>query len=744
MTISVATTLSLEVTSSELLKILIKLHQKKFANLHISYNENKKLVIHSEDEMLGREMMHLIDTDKAGAIAAHFKNTYFTDVACEIFSVTRPAFLPRSTTSLASLVESAVKVLLAENQNANALLALERMRSINARQAFVVPAVGLLHSDLDPNLNSGSHVNPAIDVERCNQALMRETEMAKAQKSEKRKQNMIYEAQLIGLYHAVIGAAVTTQGFPHCELQISQIPCPGQATSRETIDSRQIGVTLGFTTIHQSHENLIMADIDSIVKKLLEETELDVSVMRNFHRDAMHRIISFELVLMGLSIAPQSVEVFADAVKKSLYLTGTEAHYRFSGFTLTMLPQMQQVAIPTPRIDTKAAGEQSVRNTETNTFIKVNIAPVGRAPWYWMALLSCSYPGQYYGRDASGEYVIFSGRNLPENITEIADAINQCPHTSSCIGPRISGVEKITVLPVNTQPFFMMLYQEAIQNMLRVVGRSVESGKMVEQIIRARFQNLLRVFQNPVSTPDPELFFLLEATAFSYLRMGNTIANGDIGRPTHYVSSILLRDTTSAESLTIPAAEDGATIQVVTLSVKPDRQNVGSIKDASEKLTATLFQRAGIAAHAIPDGDKIKIVMPNQPIIRERDRAIFLEKIRTAFYETALDGNYNLSWTASVVHYDLSASAGDVTDDEEERKLIDTANKIARAESLNLRELQRGWVRTAPRQRTLFLPGVFGSSAQNLTTELRQRGFSTVSGRTEQNVDAVQVTLRAK
>lgn len=378
MTISITTTLSFEPTNPALLQILMRLHQNKLGNLHISCNENKKLIIHTEDETLERGVMRLIDTDKTKAIT-HFQNTYFSGVSCEITSVERFAFLPRITTSFVSLVESAFKKLPGEAQHADSLFVLERMRNVNARQAFAVSSASLSHSDSDDEglfennalhgadpfhyhhvsavtdasssnwahtrgLQTPLHTRTTTDVERSNRAIIRKTEMDWAQKSEKQKQNMIYEAQLVSLYHAsVAGTSAATSKFSDCESQILQIPHPDQAVSREATDSQQVGVTLRFTPTQQSHENLIMRDIDSITRKFLEETNLNLSIMQRFLRDAIGRIINFEITFMGLCVAPRSFVKFLYEVKKSLYLTGTEAHYRFSGFTLTVPLQRQQV-----------------------------------------------------------------------------------------------------------------------------------------------------------------------------------------------------------------------------------------------------------------------------------------------------------------------------------------------------------------------------------------------------------------
>ena len=138
MTISITTTRSSESTTpSQVFALLNRLHKNGLRGLHYSYNQNNTLMIHVENRELEHELMRTIDSDKAGAVA-HFQNTYFNGVECQVNAIQRFAFLPRGTSSFVHLLESTIKDAQSGMQSSDRnALALERMQSINRRQLIV-------------------------------------------------------------------------------------------------------------------------------------------------------------------------------------------------------------------------------------------------------------------------------------------------------------------------------------------------------------------------------------------------------------------------------------------------------------------------------------------------------------------------------------------------------------------------------------------------------------------------------
>lgn len=394
MTIYITTSLPSTLTSVEQLSILTKLHKNNLQNLHISFVQNK-LCIYSDDSQFEHQIMGMIDSNKAGAIE-NFKKTFFSGIECEITSVDRFAFLPRSgSMSFTGMIESALKEQSDAEQYTNALLVMTRLQNIYRRKVAAISSARNPSSDpysynYDPSRASAR--NPFHDLSSeddeehiFNSHMKRPQTGAFFQhrhnsphphqrarqthaidevdfddfgdfgKDRAKKELCIdYEKQLVRLYDASLLAIRTTpdEGFSAFVAEMMTISLPSSVVIKESQDAKEHGIVLTFNVKKESpFAKSLIADDDVI---FLKKTLLEIIGIADrfskieFKRDVMGQIIGFT-ISHPLMVTENQTSFFLNDVRKALYAVGLESHCVLIHFATTNAPKPSAVATVQPR-----------------------------------------------------------------------------------------------------------------------------------------------------------------------------------------------------------------------------------------------------------------------------------------------------------------------------------------------------------------------------------------------------------
>lgn len=377
-------------------------------------------------------------------------------------------------------------------------------------------------------------------------------------------------------------------------------------------------------------------------------------------------------------------------------------------------------------------------------------------PWGWMSLMCIECPGQYFRSDASGNYIIFSGKGLPADVQQISAFLNQNPLVSGQIGLVVESATHIDSLPMDAKPLFETIFNESIQKIENMgQGENLNDVMLAQDMIKIRFNYLREQFNNDIKngkTPfDSEYLAILENTSRHLLKMSN-IAKTGIGRGTAYISTVLLRDTDNKldESTLIPQRKEGEDCQIFMLSIKQNNTiSLPAINNNIKKFSDNLHRYFNILINVKTGSDNstVTIEIPNCNVVGDMTRRVFLEQVRTALYLSTLDCSHDLKWTGSKVN--ILANDPDLTDDEEDLKFAKALTKIVDKHKLDPKWKAKWGLALnngvkIPRIRMIIQPRTLFAQAEKLTEELSQNGFSVASGKTKSEEAVVQVTLRRK
>lgn len=290
--------------------------------------------------------------------------------------------------------------------------------------------------------------------------------------------------------------------------------------------------------------------------------------------------------------------------------------------------------------------------------IKVKVTPTnGEMPFYWMSLISYAYPGQFYFSNQEGSYIIFSGQGFDPQLTvaEIPNFLNRHQNVRSVSGFSCLEASLVDAIPAGAIPLYKSMWLNGIKRMTEVQGHSLAAAQQVRSWMIERCDRLQKQLTQQIKAgqaiSDIDTFFQLEKTSNHLYRMANTVANGDIGRATHYTACVLFFDTRNELkdiNAGVPQVEQGAVCHTFTLR---NGRSLQELTDDAANFSTQLQNFCGLTSTikiTNEGGSAVaSIIISDFPLEGRND--IFLERIRTAFYIAGLENRYDLAWKSSTV-----------------------------------------------------------------------------------------------